>query len=256
MTAPVNTRPDLVQIRRHETTQSSFDLPGPDPSAPPPTTAECPAERPCPRLRCRNHLWANDERPGRPVAGKRPNKTVTHRDESCVRDVVAKNPDGLSNRRIGKLLGVDIRRVEQLIARGTLKREIGEVLLDAEDHIRERLPPGTNVGAVLHPGGDDPATVLVTFVVVVDKPNAVRTTSVDVARKREKPVPGALRERREELGLMLSDVARDVGVSIQQLAEYERGATACPPTVKTKLGELYAQADGQRAGVAIRKRGT
>ena len=61
-------------------------------------------ERPCPRVECRHHL----------ACGEKPAKFAARADasESCSLDVAVRGPLGLQE--IGRLLGVNRQRVEQL----------------------------------------------------------------------------------------------------------------------------------------------
>ena len=133
MTAPVNTRPDLVQIRRHETTQSSFGFAEPEVGSPetlpPRTRGECPKERPCPRTACRWNMRYEYETEGRPHNGVHTTPKTIERDGSqaavsCVLDEVDGLEDGevVDLARTSYVLGVDARRVQQLLDRGLNKQ--------------------------------------------------------------------------------------------------------------------------------------
>jgi hypothetical protein len=76
--------------------------------------------RPCPYYACRHHLWAEDERPGRPWHGEHPPPVVRrHSQATCALDVAAdqqhRDAQGLMTRdRVGDHLGITGERVRQL----------------------------------------------------------------------------------------------------------------------------------------------
>lgn len=112
----------------------------------PPTRAECPADRDargCPHVHCRHHLWRQDaaDRPGRRhQCGSLP-PTVLRRYtlESCALDVIDEQPRGVPARAVAALIGVGLRRAEQLVRGAVMKLRAAGVdasefmaLLDAE----------------------------------------------------------------------------------------------------------------------------
>lgn len=94
----------------------------------PATRGECEeGARPCPYTACRHHLHAEDERPGRPWAGKRPPPLVrAHSSETCALDVAHdqehRDRDGLLGlAAIGAMLGITGERARQIEERALLK---------------------------------------------------------------------------------------------------------------------------------------
>jgi len=84
----------------------------------PESRGACPVSRPCPHVRCRYHLWVvvGQDRPGRPFEGRRPPTILRPTSPaSCSLDQVDRNPDGMSNREIGKLFGITGERVRQIV---------------------------------------------------------------------------------------------------------------------------------------------
>jgi hypothetical protein len=82
----------------------------------PATRAECrDAPRPCQAYLCRHHLWLADERPGRPYDGRPPAAVVqpfTH--DTCALDVAERQGEGLSQEKVGEVLGIVGERVRQI----------------------------------------------------------------------------------------------------------------------------------------------
>ena len=152
----------------------------------------CPKERPCPRLACKFHLAREDEQPGKPHAPKgdedvrRAGVKVKAKQESCSLDMPERHPDGIGYKRIGGLLGTTLRRAEQIGTRAVLKAAVARALLENEDDLREKLPDGTIVQAVLHAAGEDPSTVLVTYVIVLDDANHAPSLARAGVRVRKK----------------------------------------------------------------------
>jgi hypothetical protein len=94
--------------------------------------------RPCRYTACRHHLWAEDERPGRPHKGKHPLPVVrVHSEHTCALDVAHQQEHrdangNLSQERVGAMLGITGERVRQLEQRALawLKEQHG---LDLEE---------------------------------------------------------------------------------------------------------------------------
>lgn len=76
--------------------------------------------RPCRYTACRHHLWAEDERPGRPWKGKHPLPVVrVHSEQTCALDVAQEQEHRdargrLSRERVGEHLGITGERVRQI----------------------------------------------------------------------------------------------------------------------------------------------
>jgi hypothetical protein len=90
-----------------------LDLPVPS------TRGECVnGPRPCPHVRCSQHLWLrqSQDMPGRRSSNRRlPPEQLWARGESCVLDVADRvEQDELSRDAIGDLLGVSRERVRQI----------------------------------------------------------------------------------------------------------------------------------------------
>jgi hypothetical protein len=103
----------------------------------PPNRGACPKVRPCAHVQCRYHLWivVGQDRPGRPFEGRRPPTILRPTSPtSCALDLVDRNPDGLSNREIGKLFGITGERVRQLIR--DVRGKLGALLAAADDGVR------------------------------------------------------------------------------------------------------------------------
>jgi hypothetical protein len=105
----------------------------------PRTRGECEeGVRPCPFYACRHHLWAEDERPGRPHHGKHPLPVVReHSAATCALDVAheqeRRDAKGmLSQERVGEALGITGERVRQIEQRA-LAKLMGEHGLDLEE---------------------------------------------------------------------------------------------------------------------------
>lgn len=138
MSAKGNT--ELVSIRgRAEPQQVALDL-GPDPTLPPATRAECPTERPCPKVNCNHNTTFERETPGRPHHGTHnaPKRILRNRNgeivvnpRSCVLDELdASGGEPLKVGEVADVLGVDKRRVQQLADRGLDKSWVGMSLLE------------------------------------------------------------------------------------------------------------------------------
>lgn len=94
----------------------------------PRTRGECEdGQRPCPYRACRHHLWAEDERPGRPWDGKHPPAKVReHTEQTCALDVADDQEQrdargNLPRREVGRMLGITGERVRQLEERALEK---------------------------------------------------------------------------------------------------------------------------------------
>lgn len=94
----------------------------------PRTRGECEdGVRPCPYVACRHHLWAEDERPGRPWDGKRPPPVVrAHSEHTCALDVAHdqedRDKDGvLGLAHVGARLGITGERARQIEAEALAK---------------------------------------------------------------------------------------------------------------------------------------
>lgn len=119
----------------------------------PATRSECEdGPRPCPFTACRHHLWAEDERPGRPWDGKRPPPVVRqHSSETCALDVAhqqeRRDSRGLLPRDVvGEHLGVTGERARQIEEAALEKlRSHGidlERVLEVSDEDEERTRRG------------------------------------------------------------------------------------------------------------------
>lgn len=108
------------------------------PHAPPPTRGYCLAGTPltgsfaerkygirqCEAFDCKMHLatQASRDMPGRRHGGLAPEMSVSGKAlvataPSCALDLVSENPEGMSSESIGRALGCDKRRVEQILAK-------------------------------------------------------------------------------------------------------------------------------------------
>ena len=95
-----------------------------------PARSACPTVRPCPRRRCRLHLWPD-------VQGK------WLRAVSCVLDFVDEHPRGASHRVIGKLFDVSRQRIEQIERSGLNKLYVKAQALGELRELREYLERGS-----------------------------------------------------------------------------------------------------------------
>lgn len=74
------------------------------------------AERPCPRVECRQNLTLQERQPrGRPPQAPRDTS------ESCVLDVVCEHPDGLTLSEVGRKIGVVREMVRKIEVRAVRK---------------------------------------------------------------------------------------------------------------------------------------
>jgi hypothetical protein len=97
----------------------------------PPTRGDCPKERPCPFLECREHLWSVEsaERPGRRHEGGLPPMPAIRAptQETCALDIAdrrskVKLDEGQLVAEIARVLGVTRRQVRSIVAR--IKRKL------------------------------------------------------------------------------------------------------------------------------------
>lgn len=123
----------------------------------------CPKARPCPQYACRYHLWADDERPGRPHHGKKPPPKVRRRGESCAIDVAERGEQ--TTEQIADHLGVTPERTIQIEDRALSKLAVVRSLMD---HLEEFRPGvGARVRAV-YPEQLDAHSVAVVVIVGVN----------------------------------------------------------------------------------------
>jgi len=195
--------------RKPGSPQSSLEL-GPDPSAPPPTRAECPTERPCPRTRCVHNLMAETEVAGRPHHGAHNAPRLRAHEPwhppmwpplwHCAVDATdAYGDDQVPLPDVARSLGVSNRRVQQVESRGLDKQWVALRLLEVVEAWAEVdvYPRGGDLehlwGVILDDEGgelaraNDVDRVCVTLVVNVKK-----------LRRPSKDVPAGVTIRRKE----------------------------------------------------------
>ena len=78
--------------------------------------------RPCPYTQCRQHLH-NDYVPAASRWSER-NRVIAHSTHSCALDVAVANPDGLTCREIGLLLGMTGERARQILQQAVSKIDV------------------------------------------------------------------------------------------------------------------------------------
>lgn len=97
---------------------------------------------------------------------------------SCALDVVDEHPDGLRTGAIATLMQTSKRRVQQLVVRAGVKMRVGTLMLENVDTMRDLLPPGCAIEAVIHSPGSHPGIVTCTYVVAVrSMPPSPRSTA-------------------------------------------------------------------------------
>ena len=134
---------------------------------------QCPTVRPCPKTSCRYHLWADDERPGRPHHGKSPPPKIKRRAQSCALDVADQGEH--STDQMGKLLDCVPERICQVEDRALAKLA---AVKQVTDYLEEFRP---NVGArmrLVYPEQMDTHRVAIVVVLEVDGA-AWRTAQAD-----------------------------------------------------------------------------
>lgn len=176
--------------------------------------------RPCPRTACPEHLWAQEEIPGRPhnvqdgelprgraEAGARPPVRLRVIPQSCTWDVVKANPDGMTADEVGAIVGggVDIgghaveggvpvrtgeappntvvgERVLQVENRALLKLKAVDHVCAVLEEAMPSMPSGTEIeGVVVHNHVRDPHHHFVTVAIKVREQTA--KAGVRVRRK-------------------------------------------------------------------------
>jgi hypothetical protein len=112
-------------------------------------------QRPCPRTACRYHLWADDERPGRPHSpGARPPVRLRVIGSSCMWDEIREHPDGMTADEVGERMASSAgkvvgERVLQLENRGSLKMRAVDHVVAILEATRETMPNGTELELVM-----------------------------------------------------------------------------------------------------------
>jgi hypothetical protein len=146
----------------------------------------------CDRYRCRQHLWPQDERPGRPhKVGARPPITLRRDDgPRCTLHQIRLKPDGMTTDAIGETLHVVGERVSQLEFRGRLKMEAVRAVNDALEKLMPNMPEGSSIrGTFAHNEHALPGQHFVTVVLDVDEKAVKKLAKVaanGVVRRRVK----------------------------------------------------------------------